>query len=42
MDLTFDIEVGREYEMENIMKRLINIQYKRSINDFKPGNFRFK
>ncbi|MDR2411894.1 MAG: hypothetical protein LBD88_05035 [Candidatus Peribacteria bacterium] len=28
--------------MENIMKRLVNIQYKRSVNDFKPGNFRFK
>lgn len=42
MDLTFDIEVWKEYEMENIMKRLVNIQYKRSVNDFKPGNFRFK
>ncbi|MDR3150163.1 MAG: hypothetical protein LBU14_00545 [Candidatus Peribacteria bacterium] len=28
--------------MEEIMKDLVNIQYKRAVNDFKPGNFRFK
>lgn len=42
MDLTFDIEIWKEYDMEEIMKDLVNIQYKRAVNDFKPGNFRFK
>jgi excinuclease UvrABC helicase subunit UvrB len=36
MDLTFDIEVGKEYDMEEVMKNLVNIQYSRAVNDFKP------
>ncbi|MDR1987546.1 MAG: hypothetical protein LBQ24_01975 [Candidatus Peribacteria bacterium] len=36
MNLTFNVDVGKEYDMEEIMKKLVNIQYKRSVNDFKP------
>jgi excinuclease UvrABC helicase subunit UvrB len=36
MDLTFDIKVGKEYDMEEVMKSLVNIQYSRAVNDFKP------
>lgn len=42
IELTFDIEVWKEYQMEEIMKDLINIQYRRAINDFHQGMFQFK
>ncbi|MCD5385266.1 excinuclease ABC subunit UvrB, partial [Candidatus Gracilibacteria bacterium] len=35
----FDLQVGKEYEIEEILKKLVAIQYKRSGSDFKPGNF---
>ena len=35
----FDIEVWKEYKIEDILKRLIAIQYRRSASDFKPWNF---
>ena len=35
----FDLQVGKEYEIEEILKKLVAIQYKRSGSDFKPWNF---
>jgi len=35
----FDLEVGKEYVMEVLMKQLIAMQYTRAASDFKPGNF---
>ncbi len=35
----FDIKVWNEYPMEDILKKLVAIQYKRAWADFKPGNF---
>lgn len=35
----FTIEVGKQYKMEDLLKQLIAIQYKRASSDFKPGNF---
>ena len=35
----FDIEVWKEYEIEELLKRLVAIQYRRAASDFKPGNF---
>lgn len=35
----FNIRVGEEYVMEDLLNQLVNIQYKRSGSDFKPGNF---
>lgn len=35
----FDIKVWKEYKMEELLKKLVSIQYRRSWNDFKPGNF---
>ena len=35
----FDIEVWKEYVMEDLLKRLVNLQYRRSASDFKPGQF---
>ncbi len=36
----FDIEKWKEYNLEDLLKRLINIQYKRAGHDFTPGTFR--
>lgn len=38
-EATFDIKVGNEYKMEDLLKQLVSIQYKRAAADFKPGNF---
>jgi excinuclease ABC subunit B len=35
----FNIRVGEEYVMEDLLNQLVAIQYKRSGADFKPGNF---
>ena len=35
----FNIAVGKEYVMEDLLNQLVAIQYKRSWADFKPGNF---
>jgi excinuclease ABC subunit B len=35
----FHIEVGKEYIMEDLLKQLINIQFRRAGADFRPGNF---
>ena len=38
-DATFDLKVGENYILEDLLKKLVSMQYKRSFNDFKPGNF---
>ncbi|MDD3646295.1 MAG: excinuclease ABC subunit UvrB [Candidatus Gracilibacteria bacterium] len=38
-DATFDLCVGENYILEDLLKKLVSMQYKRSFNDFKPGNF---
>ncbi len=38
-DQVFSIESGKEYVIEEILKKLITIQYSRAGADFKPGNF---
>ncbi len=38
-DQVFDIEVAKEYVIEDILKKLVAIQYRRSGSDFKPGMF---
>ena len=35
----FSLEVGKSYVLEDILKKLVAIQYKRSHNDFGPGMF---
>lgn len=35
----FDIEKEKEYELEKLLKQLVNIQYKRAWMDFKPWTF---
>jgi excinuclease ABC subunit B len=35
-EATFDIEVGKEYKMENLLKQLVSIQFTRAAADFKP------
>ena len=35
----FDIEVWKEYEIEDLLKKLVAIQYRRAASDFKPWNF---
>jgi len=35
----FDIEVWKEYIIEDLIKKLVRIQYRRSWTDFKPGMF---
>lgn len=35
----FDIEVGKEYKMEELLKKLVAIQYRRASSDFKSGQF---
>ncbi|MDD5213748.1 MAG: excinuclease ABC subunit UvrB [Candidatus Gracilibacteria bacterium] len=39
MGSTFDMEVGKTYEMEEILKQLVGMQFKRASSDFKPGTF---
>ncbi|MDD2487750.1 MAG: excinuclease ABC subunit UvrB [Candidatus Gracilibacteria bacterium] len=34
-----EFEVGKKYEMENIISDLIKLQFKRAAADFKPGTF---
>lgn len=38
-DQIFHIEVGKEYVLEDLLKKLVNVQYSRAGSDFKPGNF---
>jgi len=35
-EATFDIEVGENYKTEELLKNLVNLQYKRAGSDFKP------
>ena len=35
----FDIQVWKEYVIEDLLKKLVAIQYRRSWSDFKPGMF---
>ena len=35
----FDIKVGENYAMEDLLKKLVSMQYRRAASDFKPGNF---
>ncbi len=35
----FDIKVGENYVMEDLLKKLVSMQYRRAASDFKPGNF---
>ena len=35
-DQVFSIEVGKEYKIEDLLKQLVSIQYKRANADFKP------
>ncbi len=35
----FDIKVWNEYKIEDLLKQLVAIQYKRAWSDFKPGTF---
>ena len=39
LEQVFDIEVWKEYKMEELLKRLVAIQYRRAASDFKPWNF---
>lgn len=39
LEQVFDIKVWEEYVMEDLLKRLVNLQYRRAASDFKPGNF---
>ncbi len=38
-DQIFRIEVVKNYNIEELLKKLVNIQYKRAWDDFKPWNF---
>ncbi len=38
-DLTMRLETGREYKYEDLLDRLVNLQFTRSSTDFKPGMF---
>ncbi|PZM83278.1 excinuclease ABC subunit B, partial [Candidatus Gracilibacteria bacterium] len=38
-DQIFSLEVGKNYKIEEILKKLVAIQYKRAGSDFKSGNF---
>jgi excinuclease ABC subunit B len=35
-EATFDIKVGKSYKTEDILKNLVNLQYRRAGSDFKP------
>ncbi len=39
LEQIFDIEKTKKYIIENLLKKLINIQYKRAKSDFKPWTF---
>lgn len=39
LEQVFDIKIWQEYVMEDLLKKLVAIQYSRSGSDFKPGNF---
>ncbi len=39
MDQIFQIKVGENYVLEELLKQLVNIQFSRAGNDFKAGNF---
>ncbi len=38
-DAVFKIESGKSYQMEELLKQLVDVQYKRAGMDFKPGMF---
>lgn len=38
-EATFDIKVGESYKTEDILKNLVNLQYRRAGSDFKPWTF---
>ncbi len=42
LDQVFDIEKDKEYEIEELLKKLVNIQFKRAWSDFKPWTFEVK
>jgi len=35
-EATFDIQVGKSYKIEDILKNLVSLQYRRAGSDFKP------
>ncbi|MCP4522990.1 MAG: excinuclease ABC subunit UvrB [Candidatus Gracilibacteria bacterium] len=39
MEQVFDIKVGEEYILEELLKKLVGMQYRRAGEDFKPGTF---
>nr|MDD3719756.1 excinuclease ABC subunit UvrB [Candidatus Gracilibacteria bacterium] len=36
---TFDIKVGEFYKIEDLLKNLVSMQFRRATSDFKPGTF---
>lgn len=38
-EATFDIQVGKSYKIEDILKNLVSLQYRRAGSDFKPWTF---
>lgn len=36
---TLDLEIGKNYNLEEILKQLVAMQFKRAFADFKPGTF---
>jgi len=39
IDFAFDIEVGKFYKIEELLKKLVSMQFRRASSDFKPGTF---
>ena len=39
LEQIFNLEVWQEYVMEDLLTRLVSLQYRRAASDFKPGNF---
>ncbi|MFA5916895.1 MAG: excinuclease ABC subunit UvrB [Candidatus Gracilibacteria bacterium] len=39
IDFAFDIEVGKFYKIEDLLKKLVSMQFRRASSDFKPGTF---
>ncbi len=39
IDFAFDIKVGNFYKIEDLLKKLVSMQFRRASSDFKPGTF---
>ena len=39
INFAFDIEVGKFYKIEELLKKLVSMQFRRASSDFKPGTF---